>query len=202
MIKRGFDIFGALMLLIIALIPMVIISVFILVDSGRPVFFIQQRMGRFERPFWMIKFRTMGVLKTARYGSFDAGDNSRVTRTGRFLREFKLDELPQLFNVLKGDMSLVGPRPEIKEWTEVYHDRWEKVLQVRPGITDNASMQFRNEERILTNIKNPISYYREVILPYKLSLYEAYVKNNNFFSDLMIILRTIRVLFYRENAPL
>lgn len=128
-------------------------------------------------------------------GSFDAGDNSRITPFGQFLRKTKLDELPQLFNVLKGDMSIVGPRPEVKHWTEVYPEKWKIVHSVKPGITDNASIEFRNEEEILAQSNDPIKAYREEILPRKLDLYVDYVNNRSFMGDIVIIFRTIRVIF-------
>ena len=124
-------------------------------------------------------------------GRFDPGDKSRVTRVGNYLRRKKLDELPQLYNVLVGDMSVVGPRPEIQKWVEVYPDRWEKVLSVRPGITDNASIVFRSEEDQLGSSENPIRTYREYILPEKLEYYEDYVENRTFLGDINLILRTI-----------
>jgi len=123
-------------------------------------------------------------------GSFEAGNASRVTRVGRFLRKTKLDELPQLWNVLKGDMALVGPRPEVRKWVEVYPERWAKVLTIRPGITDPASIEFRNEEEVLANATDPQDYYRSVILPRKLAMYEQYVATRSFWGDLGILVKT------------
>jgi lipopolysaccharide/colanic/teichoic acid biosynthesis glycosyltransferase len=127
--------------------------------------------------------------------NFEAGNLSRVTRTGKFLRKTKLDELPQLINVLKGDMSLVGPRPEVRKWVEIYPDKWARVLTIKPGITDNASVLFRNEEEVLSMEANPENYYKEIILPEKLNLYIKYVNNHPFAGDVAIILRTIFSIF-------
>jgi lipopolysaccharide/colanic/teichoic acid biosynthesis glycosyltransferase len=114
-----------------------------------------------------------------------------VTRVGKLLRKTKLDELPQLWNVLVGDMSLVGPRPEVRKWVEAYPDRWSKVLAVRPGITDPASIEFRNEEELLAAAPDPKTCYRDVILPRKLDLYEEYVETRSFWGDVGILLKTV-----------
>ena len=136
----------------------------------------------------------MRVLKEASKGSFDAGSSARITPFGRFLRKTKLDELPQLFNVLVGDMSIVGPRPEVRQWTEVYPEKWKIVHTVKPGITDNASIRFRNEEEILAQSPDPIKTYKEEILPKKLDLYIDYVHNHSFTGDMKIILKTIKAI--------
>ena len=134
---------------------------------------------------------------TSESGAFDVGDTSRVTAVGRFLRKTKLDELPQLWNVLRGDMSLVGPRPEVRKWVEAYPERWAKVLTVRPGITDPASIAFRNEEELLTAAPDPENYYRNVILPRKLALYEQYVATRSFWGDVGILLKTVWTVVVR-----
>lgn len=157
-----------------------------------PVFFIQTRIGKGGREFRLLKFRTMRVKPKTSEGSFDVGDQSRITGLGKILRKTKLDEVPQLINVLKGDMSLVGPRPEVKKWTAVYPEQWAIVHQVQPGITDNASIEFRNEEELLAQSSNPEETYRNVILPRKLELYINYVHHHSFSGDLMIIIRTIQ----------
>jgi lipopolysaccharide/colanic/teichoic acid biosynthesis glycosyltransferase len=132
----------------------------------------------------------MRVVSDAEKGRFDAGDTSRVTPVGRFLRKTKLDEFPQFFNVLKGDMSIVGPRPEIEKWVAVHPERWKVVHTVRPGITDPASITFRNEEEILAAAENPEECYQNVILPRKLDQYEEYVRSRSFVGDLKLILKT------------
>lgn len=127
-------------------------------------------------------------------GAFDAGCISRITPIGRFLRKTKLDELPQLFNVLKGDMSLVGPRPEVEKWVQAFPDRWKAILVVRPGITDPASVAFHDEEKRLSGAVDPEDVYRTEILPRKLDMYERYVSNVSILNDCKIILKTFQVL--------
>jgi lipopolysaccharide/colanic/teichoic acid biosynthesis glycosyltransferase len=139
----------------------------------------------------------MTVKKDAEKGAFDAGDSSRVTKVGRFLRKSKLDELPQLLNVLFGSMSFVGPRPEVEKWVHVYPERWKIVHSVKPGITDNASLEFRNEEEILAASLDKEKTYRDEILPRKLELYEAYVKKHSFLTDVEIILKTILSIIFK-----
>jgi len=163
----------------------------IVVGSGFPGFFVQRRIGRSMKSFSLYKFRTMTVKVHSEKGSFDAGRTNRVTNIGRTLRKWKLDELPQLWNVMKGDMSLVGPRPEVKKWVDVYPDRWARVLTVRPGITDPASIEFRNEEEILAQSDDPERTYLEQILPRKLDMYEGYVRNQCMLGDMKIIINTI-----------
>jgi lipopolysaccharide/colanic/teichoic acid biosynthesis glycosyltransferase len=159
--------------------------------DGPPVLFRHARIGKAGRSFELLKFRTMAVAAGAEKGSFDLGSSSRVTRLGALLRRTKLDELPQLWNVLKGEMSLVGPRPEVPRWVEAYPERWARVLTIRPGITDPASIEFRNEEAILAAASDPEATYRDVVLPRKLDLYERYVTERSFRGDLGILARTL-----------
>jgi len=130
-------------------------------------------------------------------GSFDTGSNTRVTPLGVVLRTTKLDELPQLFNVLAGHMSIVGPRPEIEKWSKVYSERWDKVLKIKPGITDNASIEFRREEELLAHSKHPEETYKNLILPQKLDYYEKYVDDHSLIGDLVIIIKTIHVCVFK-----
>jgi len=191
MLKRIFDFFSSFVGILI-LFPLLILLVLInKVASNGPAFFVQTRVGRKGKPFKVIKLRTMTVMKDASKGSFDAGDRSRIPPVGRFLRKTKLDELPQLFNVLKGDMSLVGPRPEVEQWTRVYPEKWAIVHSVRPGITDYASIHFRNEEEILAASANPHETYKNEILPRKLALNIEYVNNQSFLEDIKIVFKTI-----------
>ncbi|OFY23569.1 MAG: hypothetical protein A2W98_00400 [Bacteroidetes bacterium GWF2_33_38] len=194
--KRIFDILISITGLIICFPAFLIVSFLIKIYMPGPIFFIQSRMGRAGDAYNLIKFRTMLVATGNKGDSFEAGDTSRISRFGRVLRKRKLDELPQLINVLKGDMSLVGPRPEVKQWTEVYPEKWKIVHSVKPGITDNASIEFRNEEVLLSKSKDPIKTYREEILPRKLDLYINYVNNQSFLGDLKIILKTIKVVIF------
>ncbi|MEI6195963.1 MAG: sugar transferase [Verrucomicrobiota bacterium] len=192
--KRVFDFLCALAGLLVLSPVLLILAVAVWVSCGLPVCFRQTRVGWRGRDFTLLKFRSMSLLPEAERGSFDAGNGRRITRIGRFLRATKLDELPQLWNVLKGDMSLVGPRPEVRKWVAVYPERWSKVLTVRPGITDPASIQYRNEEEILSASKDPERTYHEEILPHKLDLYEQYVRSCSFWGDIRIILKTLRAV--------
>jgi lipopolysaccharide/colanic/teichoic acid biosynthesis glycosyltransferase len=187
---------------LVALSPLfLIIAVIVRLTSLGPAFFRQLRVGLKGRNFILLKFRTMTVLQDAEKGSFDAGSSVRVTRIGRVLRKTKLDELPQLWNVLKGDMALVGPRPEVRKWVNVYADHWDRILTVRPGITDPGAIEFKNEEDILAAQSDPETYYRNVILPHKLDLYEEYVQTRSFWGDLRILLRTVWTVIARQNKP-
>lgn len=194
MLKRLFDILISAFGLMILSPLLFVISVSVLFFDGLPILFRQKRMGLYGREFILLKFRTMTVRRGSESGTFDAGSVVRVTRLGHFLRRTKLDELPQLWNVLVGDMSLVGPRPEVRKWTEVYPERWALVLSVKPGITDPASIVFRNEENLLAAASDPENEYRCVILPRKLSLYEDYLHNPTFWGDLCILFRTLVAL--------
>jgi len=192
--KRLFDVVASLALLLVIAPALVVLMLAIFIDDGRPFFFRQWRVGRHADPFEILKFRSMRHVETREDG-FDAGNATRVTRVGRWLRTSKLDELPQLVNVLRGDMSLVGPRPEVRAWVDARSRQWEKVLGVRPGITDNASIIYRHEERELALQADPEAHYRDVVLPRKLDLYEAYVDHVSARTDLAILGRTVIGLF-------
>ena len=198
--KRCFDIAmsGASLLLLTPLL-MTLAIVVALTSRGGP-FFRQVRVGRHRRSFRILKFRTMTVRPDAADGTFDAGDRSRVTSVGRFLRKTKLDELPQLWNVLVGDMSLVGPRPEVPAWTEVHRARWDRVLSVRPGLTDPASLMFRHEEELLAAAENPETTYRDEILPRKLELAERYIRDRSFLGDLTLLSATAWAVLSPETG--
>lgn len=188
---------------LIALAPVTLtVALCVWLESGGPVLFRQRRVGWQGRDFTLFKFRSMSVRKDAEQGLFEAGSTARVTRVGRWLRKTKLDELPQLWNVVCGDMTLVGPRPEVRPWVEAYPARWAQIHTVRPGITDPASIEFRDEEQILAAAANPDETYRNVILPRKLELYEQYLARRSFAYDLAVIGKTIRVvLLGGGNAP-
>ncbi len=173
-----------------------LISVFIKLDSPGPVFFKQERMGRGFRPFFIYKFRTMRHDTQQAGLQITAGGDSRITRIGRVLRNTKIDEWPQLINVLRGHMSLVGPRPEVRKYVEWYKDDYEKILSVRPGITDISSITFRNEENILQGVDDPEHYYMNVLLPEKMRLAQEYIQNASFSYDMRLILKTLlKVIF-------
>jgi lipopolysaccharide/colanic/teichoic acid biosynthesis glycosyltransferase len=195
--KSLFDIVFALVVLILLMPLFILIALFIKVNDNGPFFFKQERIGKNGKPFILYKFRSMSVLKEATKGQFDAGNISRVTTVGKLLRKTKMDELPQLINVIKGNMSLVGPRPEVQKWISVYPERWIKVLTVTPGMTDNASIEFRNEEDILVNSENPEKMYMEFVLPKKLEFYEEYVDNHSFFGDIKLIFKTIYYCIFK-----
>jgi len=177
------------------IIPLLLLGMILIVTfDGFPVFFYQLRVGKRGKEFWLIKFRTMSVQSGSELGGFDVGSNSRVTRIGALLRRTKLDELPQLWNVVRGDMSLVGPRPEVGKWVNAYPERWTKIHQVRPGITDPASIVYRDEEKLLSQSSDPEKTYRDEILPHKLSLYEKYVEEQSLLGDIRILFQTIAAL--------
>jgi lipopolysaccharide/colanic/teichoic acid biosynthesis glycosyltransferase len=187
--KRAFDCISAVLGLIVVSPLLLIIAIAVKLSSKGPVFFRQERIGRNFQPFRIIKFRTMhegmdGPRITAR------GDG-RITAVGRSLRRAKLDELPQLWNVVKGDMSLVGPRPEIPEYVERFRIDYEDILRVRPGITDDASIVFRREEVLLASADDPETTYLSDILPKKIAMAKEYVRTRSFVGDVMLILRTI-----------
>lgn len=161
-------------------------------DSPGPVFFRQQRVGRMGRPFAIFKFRTM-VEKAEQKGlQITVGRDPRITKTGAWLRRFKLDELPQLINVLRGEMSLVGPRPEVPRYVDHYPENMrELVLSVPPGITDNASLVYKDEGKILAAQQDPEQHYIQVVLPKKLALYAEYVRTRTLIKDFTMVVRTV-----------
>ena len=195
MLKRLFDITFSF-LLIILLVPLfLIIAVLVKLDSRGPVFFLQTRVGKNNRDFKLFKFRTMHV-DADKKGLLTVGHrDSRITRVGYNLRRYKLDELPQLFNVLIGDMSVVGPRPEVRKYVDMYDERQQRVVSVRPGITDFASIRYVNENELLKNTENPEKLYIDEIMPAKLELNLKYIENRHFFKDLKIILLTVKAIF-------
>ncbi|PYT32794.1 MAG: sugar transferase [Acidobacteria bacterium] len=170
------------------------LALWILWDDGPPLFFSQKRVGRRGKLFSIWKFRTMRAGAPGR-GITASGDR-RVTRVGAWLRKFKLDELPQLYNVLKGDMSLIGPRPEVPEYVQLESPLWQAVLQVRPGITDLATLLHRDEEEVLGASADPNAFYRESVLPAKLRLNLAYLRARSFWRDVNLIFLTLRYSFF------
>ncbi len=174
------------------------LAVLILWNDGSPVLFNQQRVGRKGKLFRIWKFRTMSA--NGRGGLITAAGDKRVTRTGAVLRRFKLDELPQLFNVLKGDMSLVGPRPEVPECVQLEAPIWQAVLQVRPGVTDLATLMYRDEEALLGASSDPESLYRETVLPAKLILNLLYLRSKSFWRDLRLLYFTVQYSLFPERS--
>ncbi len=189
--KRIFDLFFAFIGVMILLPLFLAIAVWIKLDSPGPILFRQSRVGQFAREFSLYKFRTM-VADAERLGKqITAIDDWRITRSGRLLRKYKLDELPQLFNVLKGEMSLVGPRPEVPKYVAFYTLEQRRVLEVPPGITDLASIKFRNESDLLAGVSNSEELYIQKIMPQKLELNLKYIAQASLKFDLLIILRTV-----------
>lgn len=198
MAKRLFDIVAALVGLVVLVLPGLWLAAWIKLDSPGPVFFRQERVGRHGRLFRIHKFRTMRVDAERLGGPLTVGADARVTRVGRWLRAHRLDELPQLIDVLVGEMSLVGPRPEVPRYVALYPaDLRERVLAVRPGITDPASLAFRGEAGLLAAAADPEREYVEVILPKKLALAAEYAARASLWTDLGVVWRTMGVLFAR-----
>jgi lipopolysaccharide/colanic/teichoic acid biosynthesis glycosyltransferase len=189
--KRLFDIVVAAAGLIVLCPLFAIIAVLIKWDSNGPVFFKQSRIGRHFRPFFIYKFRTMLWDAPATGPLLTVGDDPRITRVGRWLRRTKLDELPQLINILTGDMSFVGPRPEVERYVRLFRTEYAEILQVRPGITDLASLKYRGESTLLARSLKPEEEYITRILPDKLRLGQQYVRESSLGRDVMLIARTL-----------
>lgn len=190
-LKRTFDLIVSLLGIIILSPVFIIVSIAIKLDSKGSILFLQKRVGRYGKEFNIYKFRTM-VTDAEKLGKqITVGKDNRITKVGAFLRKFKIDELPQLFNVLKGDMSLVGPRPEVPKYVSLYNEEQKKVLDVRPGITDIASLRYKDENDILGKVDNPEEYYINVIMKDKLQLNLEYIEKNNVFFDIYLIIKTI-----------
>lgn len=192
MLKRIFDIICSLVGILFLLPIFLFISVAVLVNSGFPVFYFQTRVGKNNKDFKLYKFRTMYTDSDKKGLLTVGGRDPRVTPVGYYLRKFKLDELPQLFNVLFGSMSLVGPRPEVRKYVEMYDQDQKRVLEVKPGITDYASLEYINENEILAKSENPEQTYIHEIMPAKLKLNMRYINEAGLLTDLTIITRTVQ----------
>jgi lipopolysaccharide/colanic/teichoic acid biosynthesis glycosyltransferase len=194
MIKRIFDIIFSFFGLILLLPLFLLIAILIKVESKGSLFYLQTRVGKHNEDFKIFKFRTMFV-GSDKNGLLTLGDRDpRVTKTGFFLRKYKLDELPQLINVFIGNMSIVGPRPEVRRYVNYYSNEDLIVLSVKPGITDYASIIYRNEAELLKGTDNPEIFYIETIMPEKLKLNKKYINSHNLFTDLKIILKTFKII--------
>lgn len=189
--KRLFDLFFSGLGLIVLSPLFVLVAVLIKLDSPGNVFFRQERIGRNFRPFRIFKFRSMIAGDQHTGPSITVSGDARVTRLGRLIRRYKIDELPQLLNVLSGDMSLVGPRPEVRKYVEYFRKDYEKLLAVRPGITDPASIAFADEESMLAASADWEKTYLERILPEKIRLAATYASNPSMLTDVRLILQTI-----------
>ena len=192
--KRVFDLIVALLGIIILFPILLLVSIWIKVSSKGPLFYAQKRVGKDFKDFYIYKFRSMVVDADKIGPSVTSEDDPRITKVGKFIRKTKIDELPQLFNVIRGEMSLVGPRPEVMKFVAKNRDAYEKVLSVRPGITDNAAIEFRDEETLMNQYEDKEKAYLEYILPKKIKLYYNYIDNITFLNDIKLILKTLKVL--------
>lgn len=189
-VKRLFDIFASGIGLLVLSPLFLVVAIWIKCDSKGPVFYKQQRVGRGNKDFWLYKFRSMRPGSDKQGLITVGGRDPRVTRSGYFIRKYKLDELPQLINVFIGDMSLVGPRPEVRKYVDMYTLEQIHVLDVRPGITDLASIRYRNENELLEQAEDPDRYYVEVIMQDKLKINLKYVAEHSFWYDIKLIFMT------------
>lgn len=192
--KRIFDIVASGLGLLVLSPLFLIITIWIKLDSPGPVFYRQVRVGRNNKDFRIFKFRSMRVGSDKGSLVTIGGHDPRVTRSGYFIRKFKIDELPQLINVFIGDMSLVGPRPEVRHYVNYWTPEQMHVLDVRPGITDPASIKFRNENELMEKAESPEDYYINVIMQEKIKLYLEYVRNASFWYDIQLIFKTFWVI--------
>jgi lipopolysaccharide/colanic/teichoic acid biosynthesis glycosyltransferase len=189
--KRIFDLSFTLLGLPFLLPILVIIALLIKLEDGGPIFFVQKRVGYKGKSFLMWKFRTMVVDAEKKGSLITVGKDPRITKVGYFLRKFKLDEFPQLINVLKGEMSLVGPRPEVEKYVNLYTSEQRKVLDIIPGMTDPASIKYVNENEILASAEDPEKVYIEVIMPEKIKLNLKYYETASCWTDFLVIIKTI-----------
>ncbi len=191
MLKRIFDLLSSLTVFLLLLPITLLIALLIIADSKGGVFYKQERIGKNGKPFLLWKFRTMSVNADQLGLITVGGRDPRVTRVGYYLRKYKLDELPQLINIMLNDMSVVGPRPEVKKYVDLYTKKQQQVLQVKPGLTDLASLNYLNENELLGKAKNPEKTYIEEIMPAKLELNLEYIEKQSLAYDLRIIFKTI-----------
>ncbi|GJM17007.1 MAG: glycosyl transferase [Thermodesulfobacteriota bacterium] len=190
--KRAFDLAISVPLLIVLFPLFLLISLLIKLGSEGPVFFTQERIGKEGKVFKLYKFRTMIKDAHSKGPSVTSRGDKRITPLGKLLRRYKLDELPQLLNVVMGEMSLVGPRPEVKKYVDAFQDDYSSILKVRPGITDYAALRYRSEEGILAGYDNPEQAYTEVVLPEKITLYKKYIREMGVMADVQILFMTLR----------
>jgi lipopolysaccharide/colanic/teichoic acid biosynthesis glycosyltransferase len=195
MLKRGFDLVLSGVALLLLWPLLLVVAVVVRLDSPCPSLFRQIRVGKSFQPFQLLKFRSMTHGKSG--PQITCGLDGRITRAGTFIRASKLDELPQLWNVFCGDMSFVGPRPEVPSFVDRFRADYEEILSVRPGITDPASIRYRSEAEILGRLRDPISYYTDVILPEKIEISKGYVRTATLGKDMFLIFQTLGVLFHK-----
>jgi lipopolysaccharide/colanic/teichoic acid biosynthesis glycosyltransferase len=191
MAKRAFDLFWSVLGLVVLSPLLLLVAILVKLEDGGPVFFRQVRIGRGGHPFRIWKFRTMVVDAERQGRAITVGQDRRITRIGRYLRSTKLDEFPQLLNVLAGEMSLVGPRPEVPRYVDHYTEAQRAILGLRPGITDLASIKYRNESDLLGQAEDPEATYVQVVLPDKIRINLAYAEGAGVGSDFLVILATL-----------
>jgi lipopolysaccharide/colanic/teichoic acid biosynthesis glycosyltransferase len=194
--KRTFDFVTAFLGLVLLSPLLLLVACVIKVDSPGPALFRQERMGKGFRPFRIYKFRTMVHDAPRKGGPITFGGDPRITRVGGALRKTKIDELPQLLNVLRGEMSFVGPRPEVLPYVERFREDYEEILKVLPGITDLASVKYRDEAEVLGRFEDPEAAYVRHILPEKIKLAKEYVRRSSLFFDMALILKTLLKIFH------
>ncbi|MFT5821488.1 MAG: lipopolysaccharide/colanic/teichoic acid biosynthesis glycosyltransferase [Crocinitomix sp.] len=192
--KRIFDICSSLIALLLFSPVIIIISLWIALDSPGGIFYRQTRVGKNQKEFDLFKFRSMRP-NSDKAGQITIGNDSRVTKVGRFIRRFKIDEVPQLINILKGDMSVVGPRPEVPKYVQMYSQEQLKVLMVLPGLTDYASIEYLDEQKILGAANDPDKAYIEEVMPAKLKLNLKYIADRGFWLDIKLVFKTIGKIF-------
>ncbi|MBL6645594.1 MAG: sugar transferase [Flavobacteriales bacterium] len=192
--KRGFDFLAACGLLLLLALPMAVVCLILWQREGRPIFYHQERVGRRGRPFSILKFRTMRPARAGDAAITSGEKDDRITAVGAVLRRRRMDEWPQLWNVLRGDMSLVGPRPEVPEFVDLQSESWQEVLSVRPGITGPDALAFKDEGALLAEAADPKAYYRSHILPQKLQLQQRYAREHSLLGDVRILFRTLSAL--------
>ncbi|MBS1550626.1 MAG: sugar transferase [Bacteroidetes bacterium] len=195
MLKRSFDIFFSFFGLILLSPLFLIIAVLVKAESKGPVIYRQTRVGKNDLDFEVLKFRSMRPGSESKGLLTVGGKDSRITKTGYFIRKYKLDELPQLINVLKGEMSIVGPRPEVRKYVLLYDENQKQVLNVKPGITDIASIKYKNENELLESSDNPEEFYIKEIMPNKIKMNLDYLSDRSFFRDIKVILNTLKAVF-------
>jgi len=194
LVKRLFDIIFSLIGLVFLAPFLILITIIIKADSKGPVFYIQKRVGKGNKDFRLFKFRSMRIDSDIS-GLLTVGNKDpRITSSGYYLRKYKLDEIPQLYNVLKGEMSFVGPRPEVRKYVELYNEDQMKVLEVKPGITDLASIKYRNENELLADSEDPEGLYTNEIMPDKIKINLEYISDRSLLKDIRIIIKTLKAV--------
>jgi lipopolysaccharide/colanic/teichoic acid biosynthesis glycosyltransferase len=201
--KRVFDLALASLALLLLSPLLFLVAVMIKFDSRGPFFFRQERIGRGGRPFLIFKFRTMVQDAPSKGGAITFRNDPRITGVGKWLRRTKIDELPQLLNIMKGQMSFVGPRPEVRKYVDLFRQDFDEILQVRPGLTDLASLRYRDEAELLGSFENPEEAYRQQILPDKIRLAKEYLRQSSMLFDMALIFRTfLKILRFPVSSNL